>query len=131
MTALEFLEDTVKYFSEDVSRRCVEITDAQLTKCTYAPQNKEQTGCAIGRHLTPTAQEILDMENNISIHNVFERRDVESLLPDWMLKIEPEVLMKVQNLHDFANNWTSRGLSVRGEQTVKSIKLLIEEYESK
>lgn len=61
MTKLEFLEDTVKYYSENTNRRCVNNV---IVGCYYSPENAGKIGisdgCAIGRHLKDSLKEKLD-----------------------------------------------------------------------
>ena len=117
MTRLEFLEDTIKYYSEDTSRRCL---DGGF--CLYSPINacnNNSEGCAIGRHLTPKLQLLLDKtENNSSVGNgkVFKK------LPKWMRELGQDFLSDMQELHDEEYNWDEGGLTELGKERVQEIK---------
>ena len=133
MKALEFLEDTVKYFSEDVSRRCVEMQNGRVIRCTYTPQNKNQTGCAIGRFQTPKAQKICDNNRNSGVNSICEircREDVKELLPEWMLNIDQYILGQVQLLHDHQPFWNEKGLTTLGKAKVEYISDCINKLET-
>lgn len=121
MTELELLEDTVKYYSEDIRRRC------KRTNCTYSPitVGKEgiSEGCAIGRHLDKDfALEIDNLDLSCSgIMAVLEETD-KSRFPEWMLKMKPNFLEHLQDLHDRDFYWNEKGLSEEGINCVNMIK---------
>ena len=113
MTRKQFLLDTIKYYSEDTSRRCV-----AFDKCAYSPKTLGKTGdgCAIGRWLDEDLKLELDRyENNPVISDgVYEK------LPDWMQSLGKSFLSSVQKLHDDDDNWNN-GLSDIGEISVNRI----------
>ena len=99
----EFLDETVAFYSEDVSRRAVE--DDNVT-CRYRIDEKK---CAIGRHIP---DEIY--------HNSIEGGGIESLLvreclPKEIIDLGISFLNHVQALHDNNFNWNEHGLSDSGE----------------
>lgn len=116
---LEFLEDTVKYYSEDVNRRCVSAD----SDCFYSPKSisKEEIseGCAIGRHLTDKLKEELDKEfiNETVLNNVLFNK-----LPNELRVLGKSFLEIVQRIHDNEKNWDEGGLTRFGELYVKKIK---------
>lgn len=114
MTREEFLLDTIKYYSEDTSRRCV-----SEGRCTYSPKalNKNSKGCAIGRWLDKELQLKLDTfeESSVQSGKVFDK------LPKWMQGMGIYFLQHVQDLHDNGNNWNESGLSQLGKDAVNKI----------
>lgn len=115
---LKFLEDTVKYYSEDINRRCINNKG-----CYYSPKSisKENIskGCAIGRHLTDKLKEELD--ENFENETV-SKQQVFNLLPAELRELSKVFLRYVQRLHDTEIYWDSLGLTDLGEQYVGSIK---------
>lgn len=77
MTREQFLLDTIKYYSENPSFRCVTNSE-----CAYSPKTlgKDGDGCAIGRWLDEKLKLELDRCEDASVHseNVYQR------LPEWM-----------------------------------------------
>lgn len=126
MTREEFLLDTIKYYSEDTSRRCV-----LNGKCTYSPKtlNINSDGCAIGRWLDEELKLELDAIGTVPVQNekVFDK------LPEWMQGMGRCFLHDVQKLHDINNYWNESGLSQFGKNKVNEMiehyTLNIPEYE--
>jgi len=122
MTEQELLQSTIDYYSSDTNRRCVKYG----LSCKYSPKltNKEDMseGCAIGRFLKPDVQELFDNLVRSGIMTLFGNEEFKSLLPDWMQKMNPLFLGKIQSLHDSENNWNiDEGLSLIGKGYVKEI----------
>ena len=132
MTELEFLEDTIKYYSENTQRRCV-----NGTSCFYSPipANKEgiSEGCAIGRFLDKDFALKIDKEGNNDIFDgdtsiikvltvLLEKEENKSKFPDWMLKMEFLFLSDIQALHDAKSHWDKNGLTQEGLEYVDEIK---------
>lgn len=126
MTREEFLLDTIQYYSEDVSRRCV-----QGNKCTYSGKtlDKNSDGCAIGRWLPEEVKLDVDAIGDVPVTKevVFEK------LPDWMKEFGKSFLLDIQDLHDYNNLWNSSGLNDQGKSKVNYIitnyELNISKYE--
>lgn len=115
---LALLEDTVKYYSENTERRCVETDNL----CSYSPENVGNTiseGCAIGRLLTPEIKERLDIE--------FGALDVRGfrILPVEIKGYGLKLLQELQNLHDRKEHWNTEGLTAKGLYKVEEIKKMI------
>lgn len=123
MTKLEFLQDTVKYYSENTNRRCVNNV---IVGCYYSPENAGKIGisdgCAIGRHLKDSLKEKLDdtEESEVNTTVIFNK------LPKKLKELGKDFLTDIQNLHDLQKYWNSEGLSKVGEEYYKDIK---EKYE--
>ena len=122
MKKLEFLEDTIKYYSEDNNRRC---TKGQ--RCYYSPikAGKEgiSEGCAIGRFLDKNTQHLFDSQAENSINYLLsENEEYILLLPEWMRTFDFQFLRAVQKLHDDMGCWVENGLSDYGLEGVQFIK---------
>jgi hypothetical protein len=118
MTKEEFLEDTIQYFSNP-KKRCI----SDYGNCFYSPQNSDQTGCAIGRFMTPENAKLADRLGEVDglVYKTMYATHC-SLIPEFMLKWEVDFLNNVQRLHDDSEYWKSGGLSKAGEKYVQEIK---------
>lgn len=112
---LEFLNETVAYYSEDVTRR-----SKSMTYCYYDGKNAggcTGEGCAIGRKLTPEKRAYLDKEYpNQSVSSVIDE------LPEYMQDMGVSFLRDIQGLHDNDSFWSEKGLTEGGKLLVESIK---------
>lgn len=113
-----FLEDTIKFYSEDTSRRAVR-EKGSVPKCVY---RLNQEGlikkCAIGRH-------IRDEDYNPEIESpsgILTNLLAQEVLPIRVSQLGLEFLQNIQRLHDEDENWNESGISELGHQTVKEIK---------
>ena len=113
MTKEEFLLDTIKYYSENPSFRCV-----TESKCAYSPKTlgKDGDGCAIGRWLDEELKLELDEYKNSSVLS----ESVYQKLPEWIKSLGKSFLNSVQDLHDNDYHW-SNGLSDMGKTQVNFI----------
>lgn len=116
MTELEFLEDTIKYYSEDTSRRATKIIDNHPF-CVYRSEDGRK--CAIGRWILDEDYSRSLEENNAS---TLKSREV---LPEWLSKFDGEFLDEVQALHDGNQYWDYDGLTRQGK---KRVILIMEIY---
>lgn len=118
MTEIELLNNTIQHYNS--KNRC-----EKEGWCKYSPKTLDlegiSEGCAIGRFLKPEVAEELDTITLCSIHEIV-CTNKKSLLPDWMLKMNPIFLRDVQLLHDQDDNWTIDGLSPKGKYIVELIK---------
>lgn len=123
---LVLLEDTIKYYSEDINRRCVNSTTDLCYYSSTSIPDKWSDGCAIGRLLTPKLRLELDAKSsemsNTSVKHIFH------LLPENIQDYGKDFLDKLQKLHDNARNWNDEGLSEHGKIMVDEIKFEINEY---
>lgn len=117
---LQVLEDTVKYYSEDVNRRCLNDYN-----CFYSPKSvgKEgvSEGCAVGRLLTQELRDFLDRKYTFedlqsSVNKLFHH------LPEDIKALGVSFLTHLQRLHDNQSYWDSTGLTLLGEKYVKSMR---------
>ena len=113
---LDFLENTVKYYSEDTSRRA-----ADNYSCRYRTSDGRK--CAIGRHIPDELY-----NEKIEEHSIFEIFKYECI-PDELKELGGIFLCDIQYLHDKNFNWENCGLSSTGEEWVYFIKnKIIKEY---
>lgn len=112
---LEFLNDTIKYYSVNPQqRRCI-----SGNACKYSPASLSITtseGCAIGRKLPKELAIKLDKEYSSGVSLIF------NILPKDMQELGKMFLVSVQNLHDDSDYWTKNGLSKLGLDHVEKIK---------
>jgi hypothetical protein len=113
---LEFLNETVNYYSEDTSRRALTTDKDGHNYCEYC--TKDGRRCAIGRVLN------IDYQTSLSIHNRSVDADVVyELVPDEIKELGRLFLSELQVLHDTDNCWDSNGLTNAGKRRVELIKL--------
>lgn len=76
-------------------------------QCAYRVGSK---GCAIGRQISDKLAEKLDSYCNSEVHypEIFE------MLPKRLRDMGQDFLRDIQLLHDYNNNWNSKGLSELG-----------------
>ena len=118
---LEVLQETVDYYSKDVSRRAVDEEGG----CRYLTSDGRM--CAVGRCLTSESiQDVLDYEQeqktSIAAIEAFkygggklksEYSDLQECFNFWMA---------LQCIHDHEDYWNKRGLSKWGIEHVEDVK---------
>lgn len=107
MNHVEFLEDTLAYYSEDTNRRAA--TNDQ--RCFYLTLDGKK--CAFGRHILP-GKYSASMEG-IDI-NMIEHASPEPVFPEWMQKLDTNWKSSVQNFHDRNDYWATNKLTEIGER---------------
>ncbi len=120
MTKLEILNETVAFYSADVTRRSVIIGG----DCAYNGDNG--THCAVGRCLLPKYHEMGDKlpENHWTINALVIENECQSL--DEMLQEqyrghEVEFWRHLQILHDTVECWDASGITTFGELRTNDI----------
>jgi hypothetical protein len=112
----KFLNETVKYYSEDVNRRCVSDDGMCYYSPTSAGKKGKSEGCAIGRKMTPYQKGAADRK----IQPV--DRLAENLIPVELKTMPMNFLFEVQTLHDRNEYWGDKGLSEEGKSRTAGIK---------
>lgn len=125
---LGFLTDTIRYYSDDVNRRCTTGSG----QCYYNPAsvNKQEIseGCAIGRHLPQSLKEKLDKwyGSEGAIEDVYEDDEETGIkpeeFPESLIDLGLKFLTDIQCLHDYENHWQKSGLTEAGKEYVDKIK---------
>jgi hypothetical protein len=124
MTKEEIIDETVAYYSEDISRRSKE-----LGVCAYnGTHGLQTTHCAIGRCMQQHYK-----DQGVKLKNNYEC-DIDCFLTDLGLNNIDLILeekyhghdlqfwIQLQRLHDLDCNWTDSGLTLMGKDKVKEIK---------
>lgn len=113
---LEFLEDTVKYYSQDINRRAV----SEDGKCKY--KTKDGKKCAIGRFLIEEKYDPCMDESEFSYSANALIKNYPNCLPENIVCLGGNFLSDVQMLHDHKPYWGEKGLSELGKLYIDSIK---------
>lgn len=109
-TKIEIIEETVKYYSEDVSRRAVNVL------CEYLTDDGRM--CAVGRCLYNVKQAMDEDVEDWSTHEEF-------FTPVWKKGYaghEKEFWVDLQNLHDVERYWNDKGLTDLGKNQLLTLK---------
>ena len=114
MTKLEIIEETVKFYSEDTSRRAL---NEDGSRCEYLTLDGKK--CAVGRCLDLDSEELLRLNGMGGVFNVYRK--------DLVFKKEykghsVDFWASLQLLHDSESNWTSKGLSGYGLKYLKELE---------
>lgn len=117
---LALLEDTVKYYSEDTSRRAMGENG-----CMYLTEDGKK--CAVGRFLVKDFDyENLNEFNSVQdLYREYQGTD-EFLIPEYR-GYDISFWSSLQGLHDGNFYWDAEGLTEFGENTVERIKNQINE----
>ena len=128
MTKQEIINETVKYYDEDIDRRAMDIHG-----CVYNAY--DGTYCAVGRCFEDKWKRVDDdfvLEgNDADIESMYKENGFDNL--DGMLQPkyrghEVEFWEELQRLHDNGSNWNSQGISTIGQANVdKLLKDYLEE----
>lgn len=127
LTYLDVLEETIKYYGEDLSRRSLNTSEKY---CEYI--TVEGNMCAVGRCLqNPNELSRCNHLNVIRVSAEIGRTSLIAMLkPEYQHLIDIGFWSKLQLLHDSSENWSEelRGLSGIGELEVENIKDYIKKY---
>lgn len=112
---LGFLEDTVRYYSENVSRRALDKNG----QCKYKTEDGRK--CAIGRYIINDEMcEALDCSTANTVHSIFKYNS--NFLPKNIIDLGSMFLSEIQKLHDVNFHWNLKGLTKSGKEKVKEIE---------
>lgn len=116
---LALLEDTVKYYSEDPSRR----SKNDSGYCVYKSENGNR--CAVGRFLVKDFNYYLyNTENSVEdLYNYYSETD-EFLIPEYR-GYDIDFWSTLQVFHDEGKYWDKTGLTDDGKLAVERIKMHI------
>ncbi len=122
MTREQVLKETVEFYN--LGNRAI-----QGDNCYYITNCGNK--CAVGRLLTDKECHRIE---NFSITGIgdFYASEFEEYLPEKVAELGQEFLGKLQELHDWANNWTETGISKEGIEVanniIKRFKLELPEF---
>lgn len=105
---LALLEDTVKYYSDDTSRRA-----SSVQQCYYRYEDK---CCAVGRLIPDDCYREWWDEHIIGVQEIFNE------LPENVQVYTVKFLKELQILHDDDLHWDKNGLTEEGDKYVETIK---------
>ena len=114
MTAIELIDETAAYYSQDTSRRAVDGDGF----CMYKTKGKM---CAVGRcilkkqntRLAGGVNNICRNGNKINLNNILKVK----------YKGLPQKLwVDLQNFHDVCSYWDDKGLTEKGQERVDGLK---------
>ena len=118
-TKADIIQETLEYYSQDPSRRALDDDGG----CYYLSPSGRR--CAIGRCLSEKAKANVDINNYfngvVKLANNFGKADIDNLLAPEYRGHDVDFWHSLQGLHDRPCNWTSRGLSRSGVETVEKI----------
>lgn len=113
LTKLEIIEETVKYYSEDVNRRAMNKEGG----CMY--KNNEGEMCAVGRCLID-AEEFARFEGWVDALDI--EFNLESILKDQYTGHTIDFWKDLQDLHDNPMNWNPDALTKEGRDFVNHLE---------
>lgn len=130
---LAVIDETVKYYSEDPSRRSLEGGEYG---CSYYHKNKTtglETMCAVGRCLVNPKDKdaaLVEFENQgqcsgTGVKALLTRFNQRIFKPEYR-GFDTTMWESLQELHDGGENWNKEGLTEYGKAKVKRIKELYE-----
>ena len=128
MTKLELLEDTVKYYSEDTSKRAVVKCTGGATECMYTTANGQH--CAVGRWLQPNYKNTDWIDNQgCSADDLLNgwkddgyKYEEDELFVEGVRGIPAWFWMDLQQLHDSDVYWNKDGLTEAGIEKVNELR---------
>ncbi len=131
MTALELIDETVKYYSKDTSRRGSTVLENGDEPCVYFKEYEDGkcVTCAVGRLLTDKSARSLGTEvfsyRNAMDDNRFRLKKKYAHFKHMMLNDRSRYfLSELQNFHDDPHNWDENGLTENGVHDLIHLKSL-------
>lgn len=115
LTALEIIDETVEFYSADVSRRALDDN----ANCLY--QAPSLNKCAIGRCMTAKA---LAINKNVACTVDFLVPNIDSLVLKKYRGHSINFWTRLQGFHDFTSYWNKKGLTYKGKKRVIELKAL-------
>lgn len=116
LTMVEIIEETVKFYDDDVERRSLLPEGCTGMGCSYSDRRGQH--CAVGRCLTEKAlDDDPDQHTDANVDGVWG--GMESLDPDLKPEYRGHCMKfwsRLQHLHDCAAFWNSKGITVEGKR---------------
>lgn len=117
LTKLEILEETFKYYNEDVNRRAVKEEGG----CEYL--SKDGRMCAFGRcMINPGIKEDPETGFTENCYISYIKKNVDSLLKEEYRGHENRFWSDIQSFHDSHLNWEKDGISLFGKKVFEDLK---------
>lgn len=126
MTALEIIEDTLKYY--ETNPRGVTFDNEGNTLCAYTQINSYGTKihCAVGRCLLPKHQKPNEDWNLEAVHDLESYEaggDINTMLQSKYKGQTSEFWNDLQSLHDYEKYWSNDGeLTSEGLERAETLR---------
>jgi hypothetical protein len=120
---LNLLEETVNFYSEDLSRRSLNDNS-----CVYLSEVGNM--CAVGRCMTKKHVKKAG-ELNQDVHGIYKALGGNSIDDFLQVKYRGyniKMWLDLQRLHDDKENWDTKGLTDSGRRSIKIIRMKINKY---
>jgi len=123
---LDLLDETVKFYSEDPSRRAVGRNENSQTICRYRTEDGRK--CAVGRCLETYDPKI----ESWSVDRKYSTEPSEFIVKEEYFfekyrGFDRSFWTELQLFHDGISYWDKKGLNENGEKEVSRIRKLIED----
>lgn len=119
---LNLLDETVKYYSEDTSRRGINKKINSGNFCMY--HTPEGNMCAVGR-CTIKPKAVQERWGDLPVFMVIGKYKFNASLKPEYRGFESWIWKHLQDFHDDKLNWGPSGLTKGGEVHLKTLKRLI------
>lgn len=116
----DLLDETIRHYGEDVSRRGLERNGFGNNGCTYLAQNGNM--CAVGRCLRNPG----DFDQSLCVQDLITDFGDNQFKEEYR-GFRKDFWSKLQSLHDCNNNWCPEGLTHLGTDSVRKIRKWIDE----
>lgn len=119
---LDLLQETINFYSEDISRRAEDISGS----CLYSTEDGRN--CAVGRCMTKKAKESIGTALIPASDLPTRYTRINSIDPLMKPKYKGFQLWfwdKLQGIHDSDGNWIESGLTKQGKDRVENLKRII------
>ena len=114
LTIMQILEETVKFYDDDPTRRSLLGPGEDQYNCVYASEDGQN--CAIGRCLTEEAlEQDPDSHTDSSVSGVwYDMTSLDKSLRPQYRGHTMRFWERIQHLHDTPNYWDMKGLTNMG-----------------
>jgi len=116
---LDLLDETVKYYSEDVTRRGF---NEELKMCEY--KTDEGKMCAVGRCIDQNVMDY-DKYNRSTTAKMLISKIGQNIFKEEYRGFSFELWRKLQDIHDSWLNWNQNGITNRGMGNVSALRAQI------
>lgn len=130
LSAIEIIDETVQYYSEDPKRRAQSVKDIWKegdpigSKYMYQYITIDGRMCAVGRCMIAPQIEWEGYANYIESSNDIEgyNGELDNLLKEKYKGHPEEMWAAIQSLHDTDEYWNKNGITAEGKKYVKKLK---------
>lgn len=120
---LTFLDETVAFYSEDVTRRALNpkfvgySEDIKEPRCCY--RTEDGKSCGVGRHIPD-----VNYNEGLEGKSVLDKAVFAAVEPE-VAELGQGFLSRIQGLHDSQVSWNDNGLTGYGLSSVENFKISI------